>query len=69
MKSQDTRVSELEKRSGGDVEIAVSYDDEQTVRMMSGEILTREEFELRYPDATIIHVTYDDGELEPDDVI
>jgi len=66
MKSQDTRVSELEKqKNGGAVVYAVHYvvsaDEDTTVEVNgSGEVLTVEEFNYKYPDGCIIHVIYEE---------
>lgn len=65
MNSQDTRVSELEKRSGAAPVYAIRIGEELTVRLVhTGEILSLEEYELKYPDGEIIRVVYEEMLLE-----
>lgn len=53
------RVDELEKHKKAAPVFAVRYDDEEIARVThTGELLTLEQLESKYPDATIIHVVY-----------
>lgn len=59
-KRLDSRVSELEKRSGGGSDapsIIVTRADGSA--LIDGELISQEELELRYPGATIIRVGID----------
>lgn len=58
-KKLDSRVDELEKRHGGKPVYAVRYDDEELCRVVhSGELLTVEQLELKYPKCTLIQVNH-----------
>jgi hypothetical protein len=55
MKSQDVRVSKLEKQSGGDGKsIYVSQADGRV--LVDGELLSEDELKSRYPDIDIVRV-------------
>ena len=60
-KTMETRVDELEQRSGGSGGIGVRYEESQVVRVNhTGEELTVDEFWSKYPDGTLIHVVRED---------
>lgn len=59
MSKLSSRVDDLERKSGGSDVKAVWYDDSELLAVVgSGEQMTPGEFELLYPDGTIIHVVH-----------
>lgn len=60
-KKLETRVSDLEKQSGGSGVKAVWHGEAEKLQVLdTGEWMTSEEFSAKYPDGTIIHLVYVD---------
>ena len=57
------RVQQLEARTGDDsVEIWLSWPDDDIVTGPGGQVLEREEFEARYPDAKQVKMTWTEAD-------
>lgn len=60
-KAQDTRVSNLEKRTGAGEVFGIQIDDEQLVNISGTDtVMSLEEFRRLYPDGVIINLVYVD---------